>query len=73
MAKKEVREIVEEARRQGWRVEEGKRGHVKLFAPDGRTIVTLPSTPSDHRSLKNSIAEMRWAGFKWPPKGGGGR
>ncbi len=65
---KEIREIVEEAQRQGWRVRPLKSGHVLLLAPDGKSTATLPGTPSDWRSLKNAIAEMRRAGFRWPPK-----
>ncbi len=67
--KREWRELIEEAQRQGWRAERTQRGHWQLFAPDGRTIVTLPGTPSDWRAFRNTIAQMRRAGFRWPPEG----
>jgi len=61
----DVREVVHEAERQGWRVEQTKKHYWKCYAPDGKTIVVLSSTPSDSRSTKNGIALMRKAGFKW--------
>jgi predicted RNA binding protein YcfA (HicA-like mRNA interferase family) len=39
-AKKELKEIVREAERQGWRAGKTKKGHLKFFAPDGENIVT---------------------------------
>lgn len=65
---KDTRKMLAEAERQGWQVVAGKAGHVKLYAPDGATIVTMGSTESDHRARANTIARMRRAGFKWPPK-----
>lgn len=64
---KELREILREAERQGWRVVRGSK-HFKLYAPDGKTIVTAPTTPSDWRAIRDVIARMRRAGFRWPPK-----
>lgn len=72
--KKEVREIVQEAQRQGWRVEIAKSGHIKLFPPDRtQTMVTIAGTPSDHRWRENALAELRRRGFRWPPEKKGGR
>ena len=62
---KEIREIVREAERQGWRVERRKSGVSQLYAPDGENIVTAHSTPSDRRALRNMIANMRQFGFEW--------
>lgn len=67
--KKEIREIVEEAQRQGWRVEIAKSGHIKLFPPDPtKSLVTLPGSPSDQRWRDNALADMRRRGFRWPPQ-----
>lgn len=55
--------LMERARSQGWRVERTRRNHYKWFAPDGRTILVSGSTTSDHRGIKNQIANMRRAGF----------
>lgn len=64
---KEVRELVKEAERQGWRRRELPSGHVQLYAPDGTTIVTLPGTPSGGRWRANAVAQLRKGGFQWPP------
>lgn len=66
--KREVRELVREAKRQGWRVEQLKSGHIRLYAPDGKHIVHVSGTPSDRRTLANTIADMRRYGFQWPPR-----
>lgn len=62
-AAKEARELVEAARKQGWRVrDEGP--HFLLFSPDGKTRVTIAKTPSDGRHWRqNSIAKLRRGGF----------
>ncbi len=64
MSRKEARELVREAERQGWRVEPIGDGY-QLYAPDGETIVTIHVTESDVRALRNTIARMRRVGFRW--------
>ena len=64
---KEVRELVEEAERQGWRRRELASGHVQLFSLDGTTIVTVAGTPSRGRWRANAIARLRQGAFRWPP------
>lgn len=60
---KDVRELIADRERQGWRVEIGK-GHAKAFSPDGKTIVTLPLTPSDHRWKQNALRYLRRGGYQ---------
>ncbi|MGH2851486.1 MAG: hypothetical protein ACRDLP_12805 [Solirubrobacteraceae bacterium] len=62
-SRKELGELLEEAERQGWRIEHGRGGHYKAYAPDGKSIVTLPSTPGG--SLAPYVARMRRIGFTW--------
>ncbi len=64
-SKKEIKELLAEAERQGWRVEKSPGGHWKLYAPNGRDLVVLPSTPSSSRTLANIVARMRRSGFIW--------
>jgi predicted RNA binding protein YcfA (HicA-like mRNA interferase family) len=64
-AAKELKEVIKEAKRQGWRVTTTKRGHLQFYAPDGENIVTAAGTPSDHRALANLIARLRRHGFVW--------
>jgi hypothetical protein len=48
--RKEIKELLREAERQGWRVERRSR-HYMLFAPDGKGMVTIASTPSSPRAI----------------------
>ncbi len=61
----EIKELLDAAKEKGWRVEQTKKGHWRCYAPDGENIVTLPGTPSDRRSIRNAIAQMRRYGFHW--------
>jgi predicted RNA binding protein YcfA (HicA-like mRNA interferase family) len=63
--KKELKEILAEAERQGWTVKLTRGGHYKLYAPDGKTIVTTGSTPSSPSSLLKLVSRMRHHGFRW--------
>lgn len=47
---KGLRKIVKELEAQGWRVEKG--GHWKLFAPDGKHIVVVSSSPKSTETKK---------------------
>lgn len=63
--RKELKEIIGSAEKQGWRVETTKKGHVMFYAPDGENIVTSGGTPSDHRALTNLVSRLRHHGFEW--------
>ncbi|HEY8342498.1 MAG TPA: hypothetical protein VIK75_05795 [Calditerricola sp.] len=70
---KEVRDLVRALRRQGFRVEEGRK-HLKVYPPvPGAKPYPLPKTPSDRRWLKNAISHLRKYGFEWPPEKGKGK
>lgn len=63
---KEVDQLLRELRVQGWRVERTRGGHYKAFPPDpAATPVVIPGTPSDSRSLRNTIGLLRRGGFIW--------
>lgn len=59
---KEMQEVIDACQRAGWVAESGAK-HVKVKVPSGRTI-TLPKTPSDHRSIKNTKAQLRAEGLQ---------
>ena len=65
----DTKAVLKAAADQGWRIKTGK--HHLCFAPDGKTIVTISKSGSDHRGLLNAISKMRQAGFIWPPPKGG--
>lgn len=70
----EWKRLVKEAARQGWRIQQGRKGQTILTPPDpDREIVVVHDTPSDHRAFKNAVARMRRQGLQWPPKGKGKR
>lgn len=57
---REMQRRIEEA---GGEVRPSRRGgHYKIYF-EGRLIASLPSTPSDWRSERNDIAQMRRAGL----------
>ena len=64
----EWKKLVKEARNQGWRVEQGRKGQLKLIPPQpDRDMVVLHRTPSDRRAFRNAVAELRRRGLEWPP------
>jgi hypothetical protein len=42
----------------GWTASSTKNGHIRLTSPNWQVVI-LPSTPSDHRALKNARALLR--------------
>lgn len=58
---KDCAKLVKQARKEGWRLVEGKQ-HPRLYPPDNGEFIVLPGSPSDHRAYKNVRAEMRRRG-----------
>lgn len=50
---------------EGWTVEKTNGQHYKVCSPTGE-MVFLPSTPGDHRALKNMKAALKRAGWRPP-------
>lgn len=62
-----MRDIEKAARDQGWETGRTKKGHLRYVPPDPELpIVIGAGTPSDHRSLRNFVAQLRRSGFVWP-------
>jgi hypothetical protein len=59
--RKQLRKAI---RKQGWGLNDTKDGFVAI-APNGDRV-QWHNTPSDVRSDKNAMAEMRRRGFIWP-------
>lgn len=75
MTNKEVKQLLNALKKQGFTYEQTSGNHIAVFK-DGVRIYTMPSTPSDFRSLRNSRAELAQYGFvdpKKPPKPKGKR
>lgn len=68
---RDYKPLVKAAEAVGWTLSYARKGHPRLVPPegwerpDGKPAVPLiiPSTPSDHRGLKNTRADMRRAGI----------
>jgi len=65
---KDIRKIVKGLRKQGFEVTETTKGHL-MVTRDGVLIATFSGTPSDYRAMRNALAPLKRAGFRWPPKG----
>ena len=50
--------------KKGWSVTKTGGSHLKWVPPSGKGFVFSPSTPSDSRSNKNTIAQLRRAGLE---------
>lgn len=61
--KRDLKDIIQQARDQGWEVRTTNGGHLCFRAPNG-ALVFGPSTPSDVRSIANLRAMLKRNGFK---------
>jgi hypothetical protein len=60
---KDIRDLVDKAQEQDWRVED--RGNtLLLLSPDGKTIVTIHQTPSDRNWRKQAERQMKKGGYE---------
>lgn len=59
---KDMRQLVRQMRAQGWEVSRTRSDHLRFTSPDGHSTVYAPSTPSDHRSIRNVVAKLRREG-----------
>lgn len=62
-----LQDLLDSCERQGCRVVPGKNCHIKVFPPRG-DMISVPSTPSDHRSMKDIVARLRRAGIVVGPR-----
>lgn len=60
--RKEWQELLARAEAQGWRAVPTKKGW-RYLSPDGKAQVTVHRTPSDWRSLKNTLRDFRAGGL----------
>lgn len=69
----ELRKIEQAAWEQGWRVERTKKGHIRFVPPEvTKPMVEAAGTPSELRSIRNLLAQLRRSSliWPWPPTGG---
>ncbi|PRY06789.1 hypothetical protein [Kineococcus rhizosphaerae] len=64
---KDTKKLVKAIKAQGFTVTPTRRRHLRVVK-DGHQVAVLAGTASDYRSWRNAIADLRRAGFQWPPK-----
>nr|WP_297429780.1 hypothetical protein [uncultured Actinotalea sp.] len=64
---KDMRKIIRALEDQGFEVTVTKRQHI-VVTRDGQMIATFSGTASDWRSIRNGLAPLKRAGFRWPPR-----
>lgn len=57
---RKIHEIVKLMLSKGWSFVWGAK-HGKLFSPDGGVMITIPGSPSDHRSARNFERDLKRA------------
>lgn len=60
--KKDTRALIKALQAQGFEVRTTRRGH-HLVTKAGLVVASIAGTPSDYRSIRNSLAALRRAGF----------
>lgn len=63
----DLRKVLKALEDQGFVVTRSRNSHWLIHTAEGRMVGVLAGTASDSRSLKNSIAVLKRAGFRWPP------
>lgn len=66
---RDLDDVLAELERQGFHARRTRRGHWLVRNKDGqRVITTLSGSASDPRALRNGLAQLKRAGFRWPPR-----
>lgn len=58
---REIRDLLKRVRLLEWNASKTSGGHVCFLGPDGQKVF-MASTPSDPRSMKNAVAQLRRSG-----------
>lgn len=62
------RHLINELESQGWRFVVLGSGHVQFFAPNGKCIVLVSGSPSDHRAFQKILSDLRRCGYVDPKR-----
>jgi len=58
------RNILDTAKKQGWRVERTTKGHGQFIPPTKLPMVITGNTSGDHRSVRHFLSQMRKSGLQ---------
>lgn len=64
---KELRQIVKALEEQGFEVRVTSKQHLMVWR-NGKPAATISGTPSDWRSRRNGLAQLKRFGFIWPKR-----
>jgi hypothetical protein len=64
--KRLIARLMREFESQGARVRRNKDGGYVVYCPDGKSVLVIHLTMSDHRSMRNFRASALRAGLTWP-------
>lgn len=65
---REIKDLAEWARSQGWRVEDDANGYTRFHNPEGEYVVNYPATPSNPRRRMAALqVALKRAGLQVPP------
>lgn len=61
-----MKDLMKAAKKQGWRVEPTRSGHIRFTPPwkDKQQII-CSSTPSDRNALRNALSQLKRNGLIW--------
>lgn len=60
---KELEQLFSQLEARGWRIDRSKDHPRAIPADKTKPIVVMAGTPSDHRSWKNMLSQLRRSGF----------
>lgn len=60
---KDIRTLIRSLAAQGFTVEQSRGNHYTVRNAEGRRVATLAGSASDTRSMKNSLADLKRAGY----------
>lgn len=62
---KRLKSLFKKLKEQGWEINPSKKGWMVVPPDKSKPMVTIHGTPSDNRSWKNMIAQLKRSGFIW--------
>jgi predicted RNA binding protein YcfA (HicA-like mRNA interferase family) len=60
---RQVKDVIRNARRQGWRVGYTKKEHFKFMSPNGKDMIICAHSSASQRGFRNFLSLMRKAGY----------
>lgn len=62
---KELKKLIKAIQAAGFQTTTAKSGHIKVYDKDGTLLAVFSGTPSDWRSIHNSLRPLKRLGFRW--------